>query len=548
VHNDADQAPYCALLACTLLAAVLLAWFGVFVRPLIELPADLLMFSETAFVENMIKLQSGLPLYTAPSDSNSIVYNPGAFLATHAVAVVAGLTRSVPGLRAIQLGFCLLAAMIATACARELRAYARPDEPARHRATWVMFTLLAMMLVATAPDANRYTFALHVDASALLVSMACFWSLVTYYRHGTRMTVVAMAVLPALAFSVKQSLVIWQVLLVIGVLLKGRAHVRTAAVVAAAGSLCIGLVTAAWYAVWGDSYWFWAFTVLGGRSSVALDAAAPSISIPRLIDHLLRIWPNVAIGLASVWVLTASGDGVRRLGPFAVIWGLLFLAEAYASSSGWGALYHFGPGVLVSAVFLFASLPAVWYARPAVARDAAVISWARAGVLCSLVLAVFAVWNVVPSGDANHPRYVKKYERPADVYRYIRDIEREFEGLPADKVLLGVGSWIYLREGVLQKDRAVSLADQPPAGTYTNFDVTTARLRQRTYDKLLLQNFHTPYFLYEWATWPRESGFRAAVLEHYDEVGTIEPAQGSPYVERDIQLADPVSVFVPKRR
>jgi hypothetical protein len=38
------------------------------------------------------------------------------------------------------------------------------------------------------------------------------------------------------------------------------------------------------------------------------------------------------------------------------------------------------------------------------------------------------------------------------------------------------------------------------------------------------------------------------VLEHYDEVGTIEPAQGSPYVERDIQLADPVSVFVPKRR
>jgi hypothetical protein len=169
-------------------------------------------------------------------------------------------------------------------------------------------------------------------------------------------------------------------------------------------------------------------------------------------------------------------------------------------------------------------------------------------VLCSLVLAVFAVWNVVPSGDANHPRYVKKYERPADVYRYIRDIEREFEGLPADKVLLGVGSWIYLREGVLQKDRAVSLADQPPAGTYTNFDVTTARLRQRTYDKLLLQNFHTPYFLYEWATWPRESGFRAAVLEHYDEVGTIEPAQGSPYVERDIQLADPVSVFVPKRR
>lgn len=549
VHDEADQAPYVALLACTLLATALLAWFGVFVRPLIELPADLLMFSETAFVENMIKLQTGLPLYTAPSDSNSIVYNPGAFLATHAIATVAGLTHSIPGLRLIQLGFCLLAAVIATVCARELHAYARPDEPARHRATWTVFTLVSMLLVATAPHVNRYTFALHVDAAALLMSMACFWSLVSYYRHGRRLAVVAMSVLPALAFSVKQSLISWLLLLVLGVALKGRAHRRTAAVVAAAGSLCIGLVAIACYQAWGEPYRFWAFTVLGARSSLVLDAATPSISVSRSIDHLLRVWPDVAPGLAGVWALmtSASGAGIRRIGPFAVIWALLLAAEAYASSSGWGAVYHFGPGVLLGAVFLFASLPTLWSVRHAVTHDASVFRWLRAGVTCGLMLAVFAVWNVVPTGDADHPRYVKKYERPADAYRYIRDIEREFEGLPAEKVLLGVGSWIYLREGVLQRDRAVSLADQPPAGMYANFEVTVARLEARTYDKLLLMDFHDPYFLYEWASWPRASGFRAAVLEHYDEVATIEPPQGSPYRERDIQLMGRVSVFVPKR-
>ncbi len=43
---------------------------------------------------------------------------------------------------------------------------------------------------------------------------------------------------------------------------------------------------------------------------------------------------------------------------------------------------------------------------------------------------------------------------PADLDRYIADIEAEFKGLPAEQVLLDSGTWVYLEEGVVMKDRA----------------------------------------------------------------------------------------------
>lgn len=545
---SSDRPSLVALAACTLLAIGLLIAFGIYARPLIELPADLLMFSETAFVENMIKLNTDQPLYTPPEDSNSIVYNPGAYLVTHLLASLTGLTHSVPGLRVIQLLYALLAALIATRCARVLRAYAFPEAPTYHPAIWVVFTAVTMMLLATAPHVNRYTFSLHVDALALLASMACFWSLVSYYRHESRASILAMVVTPTLAFLAKQSLVTWLPLLVLGVLLRGRTHIRTGVIVAIAGGLLVAVATFVCYQVWGEAYGFWVFTVLSARTTIALGPAAQSISVARSLDHLLRAWPDITIGIAGLWYLMKSHDPLRRIAPLAVVWALLLASEAYSSSSGWGALYHFGPGVMVGAAFVFAGLPILWYAQQEPSREAAWSAWGRALARCCMALAIFSVWNVVPTGNADHPRYGKKFERPTDVYRYITAVEREFEGLPPEKVLLGVGSWRYLAADVLQKDRAVSMADQPPGGIYENFNVTLERLRRQAYDKILLQDFHTAYFLYDWGSWERSPGFRTTLLAYYDEVATIPPAHGSPYIGRDIQMVGPVSVFVPKRR
>jgi hypothetical protein len=537
---------FAALTACTALAALLVIAFGAFAWPLVTLPADLLMFSETAFVENIIKLNIGQPLYTPPADSNSIVYNPLAFLGTWAVAWTLGLTTSVPGLRAIQLAFTLLAALVATACARRLSAFAFPETAGRYRRTWFVFTALSMTLVATAPYANQFAFALHVDALAQLMSILCFWALLTYVRTERRELLVALVVLPALAFMVKQSLALWWPLTALVVVAARPRQRGPALAVAVGGGALIALSVLICYWVWGQPYWFWTNTVLKARSTIALSPDAQSISLSRAVDHLIRIWPDVAIGLAGAWLLVSRGAHARAVGALAGAWLLLLLGEAYSSASGWGALYHFGPGVLIGATFAFAALPWVWERGVDAPVNPALERWGRPVVLSALVVAMLVVWNVVPTGNPEHPRYGRKAGRPEDVYRYIRDVEAEFAGLPAQKVLLGVGSWVYLRDGVLQKDRAVSLADQPSGGIYENFAVTVGRIRQRAYDKILLQDFHTPFFMYDWGTWETSSGFRDAILEHYQEVRTIAAPQDSPYLRRDILLADDISVFVPR--
>lgn len=363
----------------------------------------------------------------------------------------------------------------------------------------------------------------------------------SYYRTPAVRWLVALAVLPAVAFMVKQSLAIWLPLAVGAVLARSRS-IRTALALAVGGATAMAALVGAFHALWGEPFLFWTFEVLSARNLLALSPAAPTISLARAVDHLLRIWPETSIGLVGGYLLLRHRDNLSRLGPLVLTWLLLVLVESYASASGWGALYHFGPGVLVGAIFLFAALPHEWAAT----ASPAALAWPRAVVFSGGVLAMLLILNVVPNGDPAHPRYARKAGRPADVYRYIDAVDREFQGLPADQVLLGVGSWEYLKAEVLQRDRAVSLADQPATGNYANFDITVGRIRAKTYRKLLLQNFDSPFFWYDWAEWPRSSGFRQAVLDNYVRVRTVDAAAGSAYLNREILLADTISVFEPK--
>jgi len=155
-------------------------------------------------------------------------------------------------------------------------------------------------------------------------------------------------------------------------------------------------------------------------------------------------------------------------------------------------------------------------------------------------------WRVVPTGDRNDPRYIHALGSADDLGRYVGEIESEFGGLTSDKVLMDVGSWVYLRDDVLQKDRAVSLGDQPLANIYENFDITVERVRNKTYSKILVHDFNSPFFLYDWGTWTKPSGFRKTLLENYMEVRTIAPAQGHIVNAAPYMYVGPVSVFVPR--
>jgi hypothetical protein len=256
---------------------------------------------------------------------------------------------------------------------------------------------------------------------------------------------------------------------------------------------------------------------------------------------------QVALGVAGACLLL-RGDNIRKLGPVWIAWLVLLLSEALISGINWGALHHFGPGVVIGAIWLFTALPHFWpVANTPPDSDVSTLVYNKMRPLTAIaaILTILVALHVVPSGDKYEYRYWKR-QSLQDVYRYISDIEQEFKGIPADKVLLDIGNWIYLRHSVLAKDRAISLADQAPGGIYENFDVMVSRIRKKAYAKILVRDLHSPFFVYDWFLWERPSGVRKALMEYYTEVRMIPEVKGDTFPEIRLMQARPVSVLVPK--
>ncbi len=537
-----------ALLLCCCLAGTSIIFFLLLIKPLVLLRADILMWEETDFVSNIIKLNIGAPLYTAPADGNSLIYNPLAFVLTYVVAWPAGLTRSVAGLRSIQLGYVVLAALLATVCCRKLTRLAFSDRVTQNSALWAVLTFLSMFLAATSPYVNRFVYTLHVDAVSLLVSIFSFWSMLNYVEKRSVRGLLLMSLCPVVGFLTKQFLVGWIGVMAVMLLILDPSELKRLAAflfLSSAFALAGFLLC---YALWGENYYFWTVRIMGGeRKAIVFSPDSYSISILRGVDHVIRAWPAIFTGVIGGWALLIWGEA-RKVGPLIAAWVVLIMGEGLSSGAGWSVLYHLGPGVVIAAILIFAAMPRI-LEKAAEKLDPFprhLRPWMNVAFLSGSILAIFMAWHVVPTGDPTSPRYVRGTSDLGDVERYVSNIENEFAGLRTERVLIGVGSWIYLRDCVLQKDRAVALADQPFGGIYENFDVAVNRLRERAYDKILVQDFHSPHFLYDWADWPRPSGFRDALSENYIEIRLIEPPKGGAILEQQILNAGPVSVFVPR--
>src|SRR5262249_1700220 len=159
------------------LAVVLVLYYFVYIKAFVTLPADILMWAETNFVGDLIKLRVGAPIYTPPGDNNSLIYTPGAPLLTYVISWLVGKPDSIIAWRVIQLGFIFCSALIATSCARKLSDLAFPDIRTPFPRTWSAFSFLALFLAATAPDTNKFAHCLHTDSLALLVSVGGFWTM-----------------------------------------------------------------------------------------------------------------------------------------------------------------------------------------------------------------------------------------------------------------------------------------------------------------------------------------------------------------------------------
>jgi hypothetical protein len=533
---------YVAFAICLGLAAVLAGYYFYFVIPFIRIRADILMFAESDFVGDIIKMRTGAPIFTPPEDSNSLVYTPLSHVLTYAIAWAAGKATSIPMYRAIQVGFAGVAAMIGVLCSRRLFGMRWPGREFPFSKTFGVLSFLALFLTATAPRVNPYAHMLHADALALVVTAFTFWNLLCYLENPRPWRLILLAACPSIGFLTKQFLLIWAPLICVGLFLDSPRNFRRVITFAFLAAGIYGLTVGLCYLLWGDPFWFWIFEVVGGqRSRIVLSPSAYSISLVRSMNHLMIAWGEIAIGVFGTWLLVRN-DTNTRMRAVAAVWVLLIAGETLTSGAGFYVLYHFGPGVLVGMMLLLGAVPGYWPngQDAAQAADGWVSRGIRSGFVVAAALTVAMALRVVPTGDRAGSRTVPARRPAADLNRYISDIEREFDGVPVDSVLLDIGNWIYIKHSYLAKDRAISMGDQPPIGIYRNIDKFAERIRQGRYAKIMVRNFRSKFFLYEWHDWPRPAGVRDALQRYYQEVRVIPGVVDD---EVPVAFTGPVSVF-----
>ena len=87
-------------------------------------------------------------------------------------------------------------------------------------------------------------------------------------------------------------------------------------------------------------------------------------------------------------------------------------------------------------------------------------------------------------------------------------------------MLLDYGSWLYLPQGIVMRDRAAPIGEAGFTQT-ADWSGLLERIRRRHYAKILVRDYHSPDFAYDHGIWPRSSGVRAALEENYRETRRI---------------------------
>jgi hypothetical protein len=489
----------------------------------LRVPVDLLAWSESPFITDVLKLRLGAPLFTPPGDNNSYPYTPGTQIVTYALASALGGGDSIPFMRVVLFSYSVAAALIGVAVCDRLARHFLAGEY-RHRALWLGIWAALLFLFATEPQFNTYSIALHNDGLALLVSLLAYWLIVRHATTAARWTIPLMAVLPALGFLVKQNMLLWAGVFTVYLWLDGRTRVRSVAAFAATSAVCAAVVMGGSSLLLGEAYRYWIFRALGEKN----------VSLARSVLHSLQAGAYWIMGLAGGALLALRSGTRRGLAPW-ISWALVLGVEGYTSGLGFTS-NHLGPGIVIGGCWLLAALPRlVGYA------DALRPAWRRLAAEAMAAAALVALPGAL--GLVRQPRSMV----PSDLDRYIAEIEREFAGSDPASILLDTGTWIYFREGVLVKDRSapvsVHVASNATEIERENLIDTIGRIERRTYGKILARRLDSPETWYDFLD--RGSGVKRAILDNYQEVRRIPAVQG---VDRWFppHLLDEIIVYVPR--
>lgn len=486
--------PILAILALAGACGAFVLLYVKHVAPLVLLRADIAMGSESQFVDQLIRYRAGQPQYTPAEDANSTAYGPGAPIVTYWIASLAGKPASIRVYRLIQQFYILIAVGFCAAASLSLLRFLRPqDENVRW---WPLFWLPFLYLMATNPFTNVYTHVLYSDGLGLAANSIAIWLLIEHLTTQNGRFLIPMAILPALGFLAKQKEALWLALYVIYFLLAGRVPLRRVIALAVGGGALLMLAAGLCYALWGDAFWFWNFEVLSRLH----------ISLKEVLDQAgegsLYILPGIIGGL-----LLLRGEWLGTLMPAWICWLVHMMAAIYTSGIAFRPA-HFGPATMFGMVWFLVGLATLWPEGAAEQTpERRANAWLKsAGVTISIVLFMLAGGLLRPGSSV-----------PPGMDRYLEAIEREFVGLPRDKVLVDTGSWVYLSQDVVMRDRESPLGTLWGTGA-SDYQATLDRFRGQHYARILARK---DMFFY------RDDRLRTALLDGYHEVRTI-PGTGVP--------------------
>lgn len=502
-----------------LLVSIYLFWVSGYVR----FPADILIWSESDFVNDILKFRVGYPLYSLQINNDSFTYVPGPQLITYFFAWLSGNPTSITVYRMIQVGYTLLATLLAALSGRIILEMSGEQSSFSKWKLWSMIWVPFLFLAATNSITNPFVHDLHDDSLAQLASVFAFYLLLRYIQHREKSVLGLMALFPAASFLIKQSLITWAFMYCFYLAIFDRPlKLKKLLLFAVVSFGLIGVVLIGSYLIWGAPFFYWVFSVLGSHG----------VSPLRSFQHLLVVWPFYTIGIVGGYILLREKNYFKLLSPW-LIWLLIILSETYTSGIAW-MTNHIGPGSLIAAIWFVAALPKLWSIVTGFqAKVFGFQDWIRSGMVLTIFCFLFSGVGVF------------RIPLPAlssDAYRYIAQIEQQFAGQPANRVLLDVGSWVYIKDQVIMKDRAPSIGERGYSET-GDFSGMIQRLNQHFYSKILVRNLDSPDFWYENYLWPKPSGIKQALLDNYHVVGKINGVEGS-----DNYLLGDISILVPNSR
>jgi len=494
------------MIASTGIAMVASYLFGV--SGYLFFPADFLMWSETDYVNDIIKLRSDHPLFTADPNNESYTYTPGSQLLTYSLASLLGMGTSLGALRSVQLFYTVIAVLLAMRGVHSLVALASDAEPRRGSFVEEMGLFSVLFLVATNGLTNPFIHNLHNDALAQCLLIGGVVLLIDYARTRDRRLFVALLLVPAAGFWVKQNLALFGGYAVLWFLydtLFGERPRRFGPLVTygavAFALLCLSIALG--YAIWREDFVYWVFYVLSEHKVVPT----------RSVQHIVDTRPYVAVLLAGGFSMIRGPRARALLGLFGVT-ALIYLLAAWTGGINF-MRHHMGPASTLAAMWLAAGLMQLGSTQ----------THERWSTERGVRFATLALLMLLLSTSGLSILRTPKATLPEDAYRYLEQVEAEFETADPRGVLLDLGSYVYLEDNIVMKDRASPIGERGSTDTGDLLGVAE-RFANRHYEKLLLRNYRGQNFWYDHPTWPRSSGLREILEQNYRVVRTIPAVEG----------------------